>query len=101
MRLDGNIITRMYVSSRVVKAQYTGKVLDVNTSRERLKIALDGEESQEITVYTDNNTNVVTIDGKISSRLSKINEGDTVVVVGEMDDDDLVATTIIVTATIR
>ncbi|MGI6066892.1 MAG: S-layer homology domain-containing protein [Bacillota bacterium] len=101
LRLDGNIITRMYVSSRVVKAQYTGKVLDVNTSRERLKIALDGEESQEITVYTDNNTNVVTIDGKISSRLSKINEGDTVVVVGEMDDDDLVATTIIVTATIR
>lgn len=100
LRMDGNTITRMYVSARVVKVQYTGKVIDINTSRERLKISLDqGGKTEEVTVYTDSNTAIVSIDGRISSRLSRINEGDTVVVVGDIDDDDLMATTIIVTAT--
>lgn len=97
LRLESSVVTRMYVESSQVKDQITGTVNFLNPDLNLLVVAVeDGDKKENYTVLAGDNTNIVTADGRVTSRLSKITEGDRVIVVGDSRDHVLEAATILI-----
>jgi len=100
LRLESNVVTRIYIEAKTVKEQITGDVTTVNTDLNLLVVEVAQNENREsYTVLADSDTTIVTIEGKVSSRLSKVSEGDRVIVVGDFQDHVLTATTILIVST--
>jgi len=100
LQWESNFATKVYAESRYLKEQLTGKVLKVNTDLSMLVILPDGGDSDErITVFALDSTRIVTVDGAVSSRLSKIKTGDKIIIVGDMEDQVVLAQTIIILGT--
>lgn len=97
LRLSSNVVTRMYVESKNTKEQITGEVISIDTGLNLLVIETkENEKRERYTVITDSNTNIVLADGKISSKLSNVKEGDRIVVVGKSQGYIITGTAILV-----
>lgn len=97
LQWESNFATKVYAESRYIKEQLTGKAVKVNTDLSMLVIAPDEGDSDEIiTVFALENTKIVALDGAVSSRLSKIKTGDQLVIVGDSEDQVVLAQTIII-----
>ncbi|MGI6713154.1 MAG: S-layer homology domain-containing protein [Bacillota bacterium] len=100
LRLSSNVVTRMYVESKNTKEQITGEVISIDTGLNLLVIeSKENEKRERYTVITDSNTNIVLADGRISSKLSNVKEGDRIVVVGKSQGYIINGTTILVLST--
>jgi hypothetical protein len=97
LRLSSNVVTRMYVESKNTKEQITGEVISIDTGLNLLVIeSKENEKRERYTVITDSNTNIVLADGRISSKLSNVKEGDRIVVVGKSQGYIITGTAILV-----
>ncbi|MEL7564766.1 MAG: S-layer homology domain-containing protein [Dehalobacterium sp.] len=99
LQWESNFATKVYAESRYMKEQLTGKVLKVNSDLNMLVITPDEEDEdldEIIVVFAPENTKIVTIDGAVSSRLNKIKTGDRIVIVGDLDNQVVLAQTIII-----
>ena len=90
----------MSAETRLLKEQVTGKVTQVNTDLSLLLISQEGaikdSDNEQTVVFASEGTKIVTLDGTVSTRLSRVKTGDRVVVVGDWGEGFIMAQTIII-----
>lgn len=102
IKWEGKFATAVDAESRYLKEQLTGKAVKVNSDLSMLVISPDdGDKNKTITVFALEGTKIVNMDGDVSSLLSKIKGGDQIIVVGDMEDQIVLAQTIIILGTAK
>lgn len=97
---ESSFATKVYAESRPLREQVTGKVTQVNTDLSMLFISREGAiedgDHEQTVVFASGGTRIVTLDGTVSTRLSRVKTGDKVVVVGDWGEGFIEAQTIII-----
>ena len=106
---ESNFARKVYAQARLFREQITGTATMVNTHLRMLVVSPQelnagdtgngedtGDNDEQVVVFADDNTKIVTLDGTVSTRLNRVKTGNQLVIVGDREEDFITAQTIII-----